>query len=487
MRHGPGILAAVALTALATGCPVGPNYRAPEIATPTSFRGDVAPAEAASLADLPWWQVFADPVLQGLVEEAIRSNYDLRTAVARVEQAQALVAVARSPFFPQLGYQGIASRQRQFIGPEFGSTTFNLFSGAFNLAWELDVWGRIRRSSEAAQAELFATEEFRRGVLLSLVSRVAQAYFELLELDAELEIARSTRVSFEQTLNLFQQRFVGGVGTKLQTDRAAAALYDTEATIPLIEAQIVAKENEINVLLGRNPDTVLRGTLLVDQMVPPAVPPGLPSELLVRRPDLRQAEDAIVSANAQVGVAVASFFPRIGLTSLYGGESTELKDVVKSSANIWNLVGSVAGPIFTGGQLIGQYRAQVAAWEQAKTDWAQSVITAFAEVSSALVLQQKLATARVAQEKTVQAYEESVRLSILRYTTGLANYYEVLEAQQFLFPAQISLARTERDQLLVVVDLYRALGGGWELPIEHWGSGGGEVLPAVQPVAAPAG
>ncbi|MEW6273490.1 MAG: efflux transporter outer membrane subunit [Thermodesulfobacteriota bacterium] len=465
------------LALLLAGCPVGPNYVRPDPQAPPAFYGQIEEPEAASLADLPWWEVFSDPVLQRLVTEAVQSNYDLRTAIARVEQFAALVGVARAPLFPQVGYQGAAARQRALVFPGQPNATFNSFLGAFDLAWEIDVWGRIRRATEAAQAELLATEEFRRGVMLTLVSGVAQAYFELLELDRELEIARETTESFRETFELFTRRYQGGVGSKLQTERAAAALYETEASIPSLEAQIVAKENEINVLLGRNPGPIPRGVTLVQQETPPDTPPGLPAELLERRPDVRQAEEVIRSANAQVGVAVANFFPRIGLTSLYGGQSTELEDVVKGSANIWNIVGSISGPIFTGGQLLEQYYAQVAAWEQAKLQWEQTLITAFAEVSSTLVLQEKLAEVRKAQEETVRAYEESVRLSLLRYNQGLANYYEVLEAQQLLFPAQNDLARTQRDQLVVVVDLYRALGGGWQLPDDAW-------VGPVEPVAA---
>lgn len=476
----PLAAAALGLVLLLSGCPVGPNYVRPESDPPADFYGQTQPPAPESLADLPWWEVFSDPVLQRLVTEAVQSNYDLRVAVARVEQANALVGVARAPLLPQIGYQGTASRNRALVFPGLPNSTYNLFSGAFNLAWEIDIWGRIRRATEAAQAELLASEEFRRGVLLTLVSSVAQAYFELIELDRELEIAYDTTQSFRDTLQLFTRRFEGGVGSKLQTERAAGALYQTEANIPNLQAQIVAKENQINVLLGRNPGPVTRGRPLVEQSVPPETPPGLPSELLERRPDVRQAEESIRSANAQVGVAVASFFPRIGLTSLYGGQSTELSDLVKGSANIWNLVGSISGPIFTGGQLLEQYYAQVAFWEQTKLEWEQTLITAFSEVSTTLVTQEKLEEVRVAQQKTVDAYQESVRLSLLRYNQGLANYYEVLEAQQLLFPAQNDLARTQRDQLLVVVDLYRALGGGWQVADADWS---GPSAPGTAPVA----
>lgn len=482
----PRVCLALACVLLLSGCPVGPNYHRPEATPPSDFYGQTQAPEPESLADLPWWQVFSDPVLQRLVTEAVQSNYDLRVAVARVEQAEALVGVARAPLFPQAGYQGTASRQRSLVFPGQPYPTYNLFAGAFNLAWELDIWGRIRRATEAAQAEMLSTEEFRRGVLLTLVSTVARDYFDLIELDRELEIAYDTTDSFRQTLELFTRRYQGGVGSKLQTERAAGALYQAAATIPNLQAQIVATENQINVLLGRNPGPVPRGALLVDQKTPPDTPPGLPSDLLERRPDVLQAEENMRSANAQVGVAVANFFPRIGLTSLYGGESTELKDVVKGTANIWNLVGSISGPIFTGGQLLEQYYAQKAFWEQTKFQWEQTLVTAFSEVSSTLVSQAKLVDVRAEQEKTVAAYQESVRLSLLRYNQGLANYYEVLEAQQLLFPAQNDLARVQRDQLQVVVDLYRVLGGGWQVPDDAWTGPAEPRAPAAVPASAPA-
>lgn len=467
-RGVASVAALLCLLTFAAGCPVGPNYVRPKSDPPPDYYGQPQPVEIESLADLPWWDVFSDPVLQRLVTEAVQNNYDLRTAVARVEQANALVGVARAPLLPQIGYQGTASRQRALVFPGQPNATYDLFAGAFNLAWEIDVWGRIRRATEAAQAEMLATDAFRRGVMLTLVSTVALRYFELIELDRELEIAYDSVQSFRDTLQLFTRRYEGGVGSKLQTERAAAALYEAEASIPSLQAQIVAKENQLNVLLGRNPGPIPRGKTLVQQTVPPQTPPGLPAELLERRPDVQQAEQTIRSANAQVGVAVASFFPRIGLTSLYGGQSTELSDIVKGSANIWNLVGSIGGPIFTGGQLLEQYYAQVAQWEQAKLQWEQTLVTAFSEVSTTLVAQDKLVDVTAARAKTVQAYSESVRLALLRYNQGLANYYEVLEAQQLLFPAENALAQSQRDQLLVVVDLYRALGGGWKIPDADW-------------------
>jgi multidrug efflux system outer membrane protein len=312
-----------------------------------------------------------------------------------------------------------------------------------------------------ALAQLLASEEFRRGVVLSLVSDVAQAYFELQELYLELEIARGTTESFQKTLDLFTKRFQLGVASKLEIARAEASLASTAATIPTLERAIVAKENQICVLLGRNPGPIARGASLTDQMVPPQTPPGLPSQLLERRPDIRQAEQTLIAANAQIGVVEANFLPRIGLSGLYGGVGTEIENVVKSKGNIWTVTGQITGPLFQGGRIYEIYRGAWAQWEEVKLQYEQAVITALQEVSNALIGQQKLAAARTEQERAVAAFQESVRLSTLRYTGGLAVYFEVIDAQQQLFPAEIALAQILRDQLLAVVQLYRALGGGW--------------------------
>ncbi len=454
----------ILVACLFTGCAIGPNYLRPEMLMPATHRGQIGVPEATSLADLPWWEVFQDDVLKGLIEEALQNNYDLRTVAARVEQARALAGGARAEFFPQLNYQGGTGRSRgisQFFLPVLPGTIGDSFLGAFNLAWELDVWGRIRRSNEAALAELFATEEFRRGVVLTLVSEVAQAYFELRELDLELEIAQRTTASFQQTLDLFSRRLQLGVASKLETARAEAALASTAAIIPNLERRIVAKENQLSVLLGRNPSPIPRGALLVAQAVPPVPPAGLPSQILERRPDILQAEQSLVAANARVGVAKANFFPRVGLTSLYGGASDEVENVVKGSANIWSITGQLAGPLLQGGRIFENYNATRAQWEQVKLQYEQAVIRAFQEVSNALTDQQKLAEVRQEQARAVTALQESVRLSTLRYTGGFANYFEVIEAQQQLFPAENTLAQVQRDQLIAVVQLYKALGGGW--------------------------
>jgi multidrug efflux system outer membrane protein len=471
-----GVVAFLFLTLFLTGCPVGPDFVQPDPPMPTEYRSELEPAEAASFADLPWWDVFNDDLLRDLIREALANNYDLRTAMYRVEAAQHQVGITRSPLFPQVNYQGGAQRARVFISPQFPNTTFNAFLGSFNLAWEIDLWGRIRRATESSEAQMLAAEDFRRGLVLSLVATVAQAYFTLQELDLELDIALRTTESFEETEALFTRRFLGGVDSKLSVERAKAALHETAATIPQLEQQIVIQENQLCTLLGRPPGPIARAPLLTQAVVPAETPTGLPAELLVRRPDILQAEQEIASTNALIGVAKASFFPRLGVIALYGGQSSEIENIVKGPGAIWTIGGTILGPLFQGGALIESYRQAVSDWEASKQQYMQTVLNALAEVSNALIAQQKLEATRLEQEKSVAALRESVRLAILRYTGGLSTYYEVLEAQQQLFPAENALAQTDLDRLLAVVQLYSALGGGWaadDQPVEasFWPTG----------------
>ncbi|MEA2624665.1 MAG: outer membrane protein multidrug efflux system, partial [Candidatus Binatota bacterium] len=463
--------AAVAAAVLFAGCSaigklahleVGPDYARPTVEPPAEFRGQVAPAEAASIADLPWWKVFGDPVLQRLIGEAVENNYDLQTAVARVEQFRAQVGVAASELYPQVGYEGQAQRGKTFVPiGTTGNLTSNVFAGLLQVAWELDVWGRIRRSTEAAHANFLASEDAQRGVLLILVSDVATAYFRLLELDRQLEIARTSGKTYRRTLDLFTQRYEGGKDTKISTSRAEASLASSLATVAVLEREILQQENAINQLRGADPGPIARGTPLTAQAMP-ATPPGLTTDLLQRRPDIMQAEHGMVSANAEIGVAIASFFPTIGLSALYGGESPKIGDIVKNSFSVWNVAGNVSGPIFQGGRLLEEYHAQKAFWDETVARYRGTIIQAFRETSDALAAQAKLVEQRAAQERQVAALGQAVELSLLRYRTGLANYFEVLEAEQQLYPAEDALAQAQRDQLLAVVGLYKALGGGWQ-------------------------
>jgi outer membrane protein, multidrug efflux system len=448
---------------------VGPDYKRPDPEPVQEFRSQIGPAENASLADLPWWGVFKDPQLQQLVAVALAHNYDLQLAVARVDQARSLVWVAASPFYPQAGYQAFAGRERIFLPNEEagGNLTYNAFGALLNATWEIDVWGRIRRSTEAARANLFAQEDVRRGVMLTLVSDVATGYFRMLELDRELAIAQDSSRTYKETLDLFTQRFEFGRDSKLPVERAQAAYDSSIANIAALKLEIVQQENALSILLGAYPKEIERGIELTVQSMPNA-PVGLTTDLLQRRPDIMQAEQVMIGANAEIGVAVANFFPRIGITALYGGQSPNIGDVFESSFSIWNIVGGFAGPLFQGGRLIESYYAQQAFWNGTIAEYKQTVLVAFQEVSDALVAQQTLVEQNAALAHQVAALKESVDLSLLRYRAGRSSYYEVLEAEQLLFPAEDALAQTQRDQLLAVVNLYKALGGGWNLSDVQW-------------------
>jgi outer membrane protein, multidrug efflux system len=447
---------------LLTSCAVGPNYKRPPVDSPAAFRANNA-ATNASFADLEWWKVYQDSILQSLVREALTNNYDLREAVTRVEQSRAVAMQARSQFYPNADYSGAVSQGRNDLFgsafPNNGVTTGSAVA-TLNAFWEVDLWGRVRRLNESARAQLLASEEARRGVRLSLLSDVATDYLRLLELDQELEITKLTTNSFGESLKYFTQRLEGGTASDLETSRAEAALADAAAAIPSILEQISITENELCILLGRVPGPIVRGGPSLVTL-PPVVPAGLPSALLERRPDVRQMEQLLRSANAQIGESTAEFFPKIGLTALLGKISPELSAFSLGSANAWGVGAEAAGPLFEGGRLVGQYRQAKAAREEARLRYRQTVLTALGDVSDALISRERLAEIREQQIREVAALERAVRTSTLRYLAGKANYYEVLEAQQQLFPAQINLARTRRDEQLAVVVLYKALGGGW--------------------------
>ena len=465
-RRLPAVLL---MTVTVAGCMVGPEYRRPDVTPPKDFRSQVAPAEASSLADLPWWQVFNDKALQGLITQALAGNYDLKVAVARIDEARAQVAVVRADLYPQVGYQASAAREKSFIPlPQLqGNVTYNSFLAAVNATWEIDLWGRIRHSADAATASLYAQEDVRRGVMLALVSNVAASYFALIELDRQLAIAQESATVYKQTLDLFTQRFEAGRDSKLGVVRAQAAYDSSSAAIAALNRAITQQENAICVLLGIYPRAIERGTQLPQQVMP-ATPVGLTTDLLQRRPDIMQAEQVMVGANAQIGVAVANYFPRIGLSALYGGQGVEVSDLFKSNFSIWSLGAGLTGPIFQGGRLKAGVQAQEAFWNESIAQYKQTVTVAFRETSDAMIAQQTLVTQRKALESQVQANREAVDLAMQRYTGGRANYFEVLDAEQSLFPSEDALAQTQRDQLVAVVSLYKALGGGWNLKDEEW-------------------
>ncbi len=466
LMAGLGLLAAVALLG---GCAVGPDYKRPEVKTPEGFR--FADSQATnSFADLPWWEVFKDPVLQGLIGTAITNNYNLQQAVARVEQARQQVTVANSAFLPQIGYGGGIGRGKNALynspaslnGATESSALLNL-----NAAWEIDLWGRIRRSSEAAKAQFLATDEARRGVMISLVSSVATAYFNLEALDQQLAVQRGATNAYAGSYRIFHDRLLNGVASKLETDRASAAFANAAAAIPQLEIQIATTEDQLNVLLGRPPQPIFRNSLTNQTQIAPEIPAGLPSDLLRRRPDVLSAEQSLIAANANIGVSKANFFPQIGLTTFLGRVSPELSAFSGGSANMWNVGGTMAGPIFQGGALRAQYRAAKAQAVQATDAYQQTVLTAFQEVSDALVTRQQLQSEFVYNGQAVAALAESVDLATQRYLNGKSSYYEVLQAQQELYPSQQAQIQSQVGQLLAVVQLYQALGGGWQTATQN--------------------
>jgi outer membrane protein, multidrug efflux system len=465
---GGGLLAA---------CAVGPDYKRPDVRAPEAFR-DQTPQGAASLADLAWWDVYQDPRLKELIGAALANGFDPRIAAARVEESAAVAAQVHGQLFPGVGYAGSADRgKNSLLGEPFtegGGSTANGFDAYFGAAWELDLWGRVRRLDEAARAQYLATEEARRGVLLSLVSDVAQAYYELLELDDELTIAREATQSFGESLKLFNRQLEAGVASRLDTASAEAAIAASAARIPAFETQIATKENQISLLLGRAPGPVARGAGLESLAPPPDVPAGLPSALLERRPDVQGAEDAARAANAAIGSTIGGFLPKIGLSALFGGVSSQLSTLTARQSGLWSVGAGVTGPLFQGGSLRGQYDQAKAAWEEAKLRYEQTALNAFGDVADALVTRQRLAEIREQQERAVRANRDAVRISTQRYSAGKASYFEVLQAQQQLYPAEEALAQATRDQYIAVVRLYMALGGGWELKDADWtGPGAG--------------
>lgn len=466
------IFGLVLAASLSVGCTVGPNYHRPSVQTPQAFRApSPQPApEAASLADLRWFEVFKDEKLQELIKTSLVDNYDLRDAVTRVEAARANLGIARSDQFPNFSVGGDLtttrfSRNGQLALPQsfvtsqnrtFGDATLNL------LSFEADIWGRLRRATEAARANLLSAEENRKAVLTTLVSDVATAYFSLRELDYELEISRETLGTRQESLSLIQTRQGGGVATLLDL-RQGEQLVDTAAeTIPQLQQRIEQTENQISLLLGKNPGEVVRGRSLTEQVFPPEVPTGLPSALLERRPDIRAAEENLIAANAEIGVAKAAYFPQISLSGFLGGQSTQLSGLFSSASRVWTLTPQVTQPIFTAGRLRSNVRLTEAQQQSALIQYEKTIQTAFTEVSNALIAHQRVRESRVQQELLVTALEDRKRLAYVRYTGGVDTLLNALDADRDLFDAQLALSQIRLNEVLSVVQLYKALGGGWQ-------------------------
>lgn len=460
---GIGLLSIGALLMLVGGCAVGPNYQRPVTDMPSDFRF-ARTNGANSLAAVPWQTVFQDPNLRELIGTALTNNYTLQQAIARVEQARYSVVATRSELFPQVGYAGDISRGKNALlnTPTTTERTTSSAALVVNAAWEIDLWGRIRRLTEAARARYLATEQARRGVTITLVGDIAASYYQLMGVDEELQIQRAATNAYAGSYRIFNDRRLNGVASKLETDRAAAALATAAAIIPDLESRIGTIENRINILIGRPPGPIARSSMTNQAQPELQIPVGLPSELLRRRPDVQASEQALVAANAEVGVSVANFFPRLGLTAFLGKVSPELSAFTGGAANAWNIGANLAGPLFQGGRLYAEYKGSKAGYQEVQAGYRQTVITAFQEVSDSLIIRQKLSEALVYDRQGVEALTSAVGLATDRYVNGNASYFEVLQAQQELYPAQRAEAQTRAGEWIAFVQLYKALGGGWE-------------------------
>lgn len=459
------LVTAFLVCVLADACRVGPNYHRPATQTPAGYRdlsaNPQAQAQIASFADLPWWQVFQDPQLQELIRVALKQNYDLQLATERINSARAQVTITRSNLFPQVQGRG------EFLGGKENTaqSRFNFLILTTDAAFQLDLFGKLRRATEAARAQLLATEDARQTVVLTLVSDIASDYFTLLQLDLALEITHNTIEAQEASVKLNNFRLEHGVATRLDVLQAQQTLDTANAQIPDLERQIAQEENAISILLGNYPQAVTRGRPLVEQTVPPEVPGGLPSSLLERRPDIREAEQILVAANAQIGVAKAQFFPQLALTASGGGafgRSSLFSGMMNSQLGIWSYGVNVSQPIFTGGALRGNLKLAESQHKQALIGYQQTIQRAFGDVSDALIGYQKFHEVRVRQEHTVADLQESVRLSNMRYKGGTTAYLEVLDGQRALFAAELTLAQARGNEYQGLVQLYRSLGGGWQ-------------------------
>ncbi len=452
-------LALTALLMLLTSCAAGPNYVRPDVSTPDSFRMAEAEKEAKSIANLSWWELLQDEELQKLVRIALTENKDLKQAVASVEEFQARLGIARTDFFPQMGATANVPFGRLNPVNITGQSTASNYYAQGNLSWELDIWGRVRRANEAARADLLAREENRRAVVLELVSSVAQAYFDLRQLDMQLDIARRTLQSWEESVGIAQARLRQGLISRLDADQFEAERANAAARAAELERQVAQKENELSVLLGRNPGQIPRGRLLTEQVMPPEVPAGLPSDLLQRRPDILQSEEELAAATARIGVAKAERFPTITLTGVLGVASPQLSNLGKGDFGSAGF--GLAAPLLNARTLGFQQRVAEAQARQALARYEKTIIVAFREVEDALVAVHTTRQQSQAQEAQVGALQSALHLADLRYRGGISNYLEVLTAKRNLFDAELALTATRRLELVSVVQLYKALGGGW--------------------------
>ena len=459
-------LTGVAIAILGSGCAVGPNYKKPSVNVPGTYRGlapeETGKSDSASLGDQKWWEVFQDEKLQSLIRTALQQNYDVRIAGARILQAQAQLGITRADQFPSVSAGANISDQRTARSSFFPA--FERSTGQLNVsaAWDLDFWGKFRRATEAARANLLASESARQEVILTLVANVAASYFQLRALDLELEISRRTLASRQESLRLTTILADHGSTSMLDVRQAEQLVFTAAAEIPSLEQQIEQEENLISILLGRNPDTVARGRALAEQPRPPAVPAGLPSSLLERRPDVREAEQQLIAANAQIGVAKAAYFPQISLSGTAGSQSAALTSLFSGPAGTWDFGATLAQPIFTAGRLRSNVRLAQAQQQASLLFYQQTIQGAFRSVSDALIAYRKTREFRTQEELLFQSAQDAARLSHMRYTGGVTGYLEVLTNETNAFSAELGLVQAQLNELLALVQLYQALGGGWQ-------------------------
>ena len=461
---------------LHTACMMGPDYTRPEAAKADSFR--VTPSTAESFANMPWWELLKDSTLQSLIRSALQENLDLQIAAANIEEFRAQVMIAKFDLIPSFNYSGHVFGFRNTndavvpLGAgalpttatpsgKGGGLSLSHEAADVGLKWEVDLWGRIRRSIESARAQLLSREENQRAVIIGLVSNVAEAYFELRGLDYEVEISKRTLKTWDESVRLSELRFKQGVIPKLDLDRFQAERAGTAAQLADLERQVVQTENRLSILLGRKPDDVPRGVHLTEQIIPPAVPPGLPSDLLQRRPDILKVEQDLAATNATIGVAQAERFPQFALTGAVGGAGLQIQGTDFGPYGTFKGTASLTGPLFNASALGYQVKVNEARTQAAVVQYRKTILTAFKEVEDALIAVQKTGEQRTAQEQQVKALQSAYSLADFRYQGGRASYLDVLTAQRALFDSELSLARTRRAQLNSVVQLYKALGGGW--------------------------
>ncbi|MDS4020861.1 MAG: efflux transporter outer membrane subunit [Candidatus Competibacter sp.] len=457
-------LLTVAIGLALGGCSLAPTYQRPEVPIPAQWEVNIQ--QANDLANTAWWNQFRDPVLNDLIQVALQENKDVQIAAARVEEFMGRYGVVRSEQFPQVGANADAARTRNSesggvaVGEKVGENPVNNFRVDLGVSFELDLWGKLRNATEAARAQLLATEEARRTVILTLVSQLAISYMQLLDYDQQLAVTRATLQTRSESVRINGLRFKAGLISELDYQQAVAEYQNAAVQVPLLERLIAIQENAISLLLGRNPGKISRGVSL-ERLAMPQVPGGLPSELLERRPDIRQAEQQLIAANALIGVAKAAFFPSISLTGLFGVASTDLSDLFKGPSKTWQFAGALAQPIFTGGALTGQLQVAEAVQQQALLNYQRVIQNAFAEVDDSLISVAKLREQLKDQAAQVQALQRYLDLATLRYKNGYTDYLTVVDAERNLFSAQLQYVQSQGDLFRAMVNLYKTMGGGW--------------------------